>query len=149
MKNRVKKENKIINWKKILIWFIIFLLIIILTELIWIYIKFLHNTTAIRIYDIKLKVGDYIGFNIENESINFGTIMPGGRGERYIEVTSNKDVKVEIYLKGDIAKWIIVDKNDFILKKNTKENITFSVVIPKDAKIGNYTGKAIILFRKI
>lgn len=150
MKRKEKLEkNKTKNFRKILMLFIFILIVIIVTELIWIYVKFLHNTTAVKIYDIKVKVDNYLGFNIENESINFGTIIPGGIGERYIELISDKDVKVEIYLKGSVAKWISIDKNDFILKKGKKENVTFSITIPKNTKFGNYSGKAIILFRKI
>jgi len=142
------KKRKSKNNRYLLI-AIIFLLIIIIAGLLSFYLKFIYKVKAIRTYEIKVKVGDHIGFDIENSSINFGTIIPGNSGERIIELSSNEDVKVEIYLMGEIAKWITLDKNDFLLKKNKNERVTFTITIPVTTKYGNYSGKAIILFKKI
>ncbi len=151
---KVNNKDKIKNKKKIKkrIIFILILVVVALifssfTILIYNYINYLNNEQT-TVYDMKLQVGDHIAFNVENESLNFGMVMPEGTSERNIKISSDVLVHTTIFFEGDedLINWVRVSKNDFYFKG--KDSIIFTVSVPETAKFGNYAGKAVIFFKK-
>ncbi len=145
-KKKIKKPKKI-RWIRLAFVLIIAALIFSsLTMILYNYFKYSYNQ-QVQIYDMKLQVGDHIRFNIENNSLNFGMVMPEGTSERSIEISSDVPVYVMIFFEGDFIDWIDVSKNDFEFKG--KDSILFTVKIPENATFNNYTGKAVILFKRL
>ena len=105
-KKKIKKTKKIEKTKKIRWIRLAFVLIIAalifssLTMILYNYFKYSYNQ-QIQIYDMKLQVGDHIRFNIENNTLNFGMVMPEGTSERSIEISSDVPVYVMIFFEGD------------------------------------------------
>jgi hypothetical protein len=88
------------------------------------------------------------GMNGDIDSLKFGKSMPGSGGERYLILNSTQEAMVEIQIFGDMSKFLTVDKNDFIMKPKTRDQVTFYLEIPEDTKPGNYTGTIQVVFLK-
>jgi len=120
---------------------------IVLTWIFYNYYKYDYNVVQINVYDMKIKVEPgVVGFNLENDNLNFGTVIPSGVATRYIVLSSEKPVRVFIFFEGDMKQWVSVE-NNFILEGN--KTLEFVANIPANTKPGDYTGKAIIIFKKI
>ena len=114
--------------------------------------------------DMKIQVRDYVGFNLDNEYLEFGTAMPGGSSERHIEIENTYDYalfveidvskKEELYFLSESSReikkeWVSLTDNNFIIKPGEKRSVKFTVKIPKDTEYGNYTTQAVIKFSYI
>lgn len=100
--------------------------------------------------DVIVKVDDHLGLNADGDAIKFGMLMPGTSGERTIWVNNNANypLRVVILKYGEIADWVKVSENNFVLKENGSKKIIFEAFVPKDADFGNYTGKAKVILKR-
>jgi len=139
--------------------FLVALVSIITTALIFYAIRY----SEVRRIDMQITVGDLIGFNLDNNSLQFGTAMPGGSSSRSMIFNNNFEfpIKIEITFepKRDIFfffertktipnEWISVSENNFILQPEQEKSIKFTISLPKDVKYGDYTSQALIFVRK-
>ena len=92
-------------------------------------------------------VGDYVGFNLDEDAIHFGTLLPGVRADREIEIYTDKDVLINVVFEE--LDNIYVDKNNFVLKAGESYSLMFTIELPKDIEEGFYKGKIKIRFKKI
>jgi hypothetical protein len=137
MKRKRKKHNKKRN--------IFFSVIIVVICLISGYLFY----EKILIFDVKetgmelIVSGDLTqGVRIDTDALYFGKIPKGANGFRFINV-SNYDPNphiVHIKTYGELAKWVYVEKNDFVIGPEESELVQVSVFVPEDAITGNYTG---------
>lgn len=135
------------KWVRIaIVLIIIALLTATLTELVFYYSKYMYKVKKVSAYDMKMRVGGYVGFNLDKEELNFGTVLPGGGSKREIIVTTDSPTRLLIFLEGDLAKWTSVSENDFVF--NGTKSLTFMANAPKNASFGDYKGKAILVFKK-
>lgn len=105
-----------------------------------------------RIVYSKIIVGDRAGFDINGTALTFGRITPKGTSaSRNINLINfyNKKVKVEILAEGDIARFISISENNFILQKNETRKIGFVVTSPENTEYGTYDGNVIIVVKRI
>ncbi len=95
-------------------------------------------------------VGGQYGFDINGTALIFGVVLPGAGAtkEIFLDNKYGRDVKVKIFVKGDIKKFIRVSENDFVLEKDENRKITFFVTIPKDAGYRVYEGMVVIIIKK-
>ena len=114
---------------------------------------FLYNAFIVEkivSYNMTVRVDDHFGLAIDNESLNFGRIIPGQSVDKGVTFAnpSNHNVKISIHLKGNISDWVTVSNYIFNLPPNENKNVTFNVLVPDNAYFGKYTGEAEILFRR-
>ena len=104
-----------------------------------------YETRELGMY---LRVSDYIGFNVSTAAITFGTIPPGGAGERNIVVDNfaSGPRQVIIRAEGELAKWVFMGEKRFLIQGNESKTISIFVHVPADAEFGNYMGTLKILF---
>lgn len=111
-----------------------------------------NYSTIVDIKELKMyiTVGEIVGFNVGTEAVFFGTIQRGGSGNRDLIVTNNYTfpVKIDIRAYGELAKWVYVSENGFLLQPNENKTVKVSLIVPKDANFGNYTGILKVNFRK-
>ncbi|MEM4152570.1 MAG: hypothetical protein QXK80_00395 [Candidatus Pacearchaeota archaeon] len=144
MVNRKDKSSLI---KIVILLACVALIVIILTWLAYDYYKYFYKTKQLKVYDMKIKVEPgVVGFNVGTEELNFGTTIPTGSSSRSIVISSNEAVRVLIFFEGRMRNWVNVDKNNFILEGN--ETLTFTALVPANTAYGNYTGKAIVVFKE-
>ncbi len=92
-----------------------------------------------------VKVADYVGINLDNDKLYFGSVFPGGHARRSIVVSSPVNAFVTVSKAGDSAGWIISKPYFFI---NASDNVTidFVVFVPSNASFGNYTSNITLKF---
>jgi len=98
----------------------------------------------------KIIVSDRYGLDLNGTALTFGMTRPGGSASREIKVenTYGRKIDVEIYVKGEMEKYISISDNDFILEKNEAKNVSFTASIPSGTLYGNYTGLVTIKIKK-
>jgi len=143
-KENSTKKNKFYSYFK---WSILVVCSVIIIYFIISIIFSFKNVDSVQTLDVNLKIGDYVGFNLDQESLNFGTIPPGSGSFRAITLKSDKPLEVHVSFEGDTAKWMNVSKNDFIL--DGVEDLSFNIQVPNDVVLGDYTGKTVILFTRL
>jgi len=99
--------------------------------------------------DMYLTVGNQVGLNADNDSINFGIIPPSGIGTRPINIAAGESGKFIIKLEGELASWVYVSDNNFKLARGENNTITVQATVPKDAEYRDYTGRLDVFIRKI
>lgn len=106
----------------------------------------------VREFDMSLIVGDHAGFDVDTEKLSFGMVTPAGSScTRYMFISNKKDYPLNVYIDfyGNLAKWVTVSENYFVLKPNEEKKLSFTASAQKDAAHGNYTGKARFVFKRI
>ncbi len=109
------------------------------------------SSPEIRSFEMYLSVADYVGVNADTSAIWFGTVPPSGTASRTV-MLKNIDAWsrwVEMKAQGQLAGWVSVDANGFVLGPGEEKNVTVYVIVPKDAQHGNYTGRLDVVFRRV
>src|SRR3989338_2356040 len=129
--------------KKYIPLFILLVLILIplLVKLVFVDLKVLEAT---------INVGGYLGFNIDDDKLYFGTINSGGTARREIEVYNVKCSSCFVVIKtdGPLSKLIATSDNKFKISMGEKRLVNITVSVPKSAVEGNYNGTVKIYFWK-
>lgn len=101
-------------------------------------------------YKMHMIVGDHIGFDLNRKVITFGMVTPSGTATRYIDLSNGEhNNKVRVTAFGELAKWVTLSENDFVLQPYENKSLKISVFAPADVEFGNYTGSLRIAFRKL
>jgi len=100
--------------------------------------------------DVYVTVEDIAGFNVNSSALYFGAIPPRGIGNRDIFLFNDDCSKCSVNLRGDgeIANWLSISDNNFVMFKGDNKTINVKVYIPSDAEYDNYTAKLKIYFWK-
>ena len=82
----------------------------------------------------------------EQKEFNFGIMYPGISTTKTMNLTrgNSPPARVHIAVSGEIAQWITLDKNDFVLDEPTQVNVTLTT--PEDIEEGRYTGNVTIRY---
>lgn len=130
--------------------FLILLLIVVLIFFSIFQLFYFRNFFSVkeaRVLDMKLKVvGGTVGFNTNNDSLDFGSMPPGSTVFKHVNISTTKPVLLKISLNGDVAKWVSLSDNEVIFS-GTKV-IEFVASVPVTAEYGEYTGQALFLFKE-
>tara|TARA_Y100000310_G_C20487478_1_gene717538 strand:- start:89 stop:505 length:417 start_codon:yes stop_codon:yes gene_type:complete len=135
------------NSKKGFVFHIIFfvmLSLVIIGGILFVYIS--KNIIGYTEYDVDYTVGDYAGFNLDEDAIHFGTIMQGIKTKRSMDIYTDRDVEVRIYIAG--IEYITISEDVFFLKANEKKSIDLVLQVPLELKEGYYSGKIRVIYRK-
>ncbi|UZE93954.1 MAG: hypothetical protein IB618_00030 [Candidatus Pacearchaeota archaeon] len=145
-KTRTKTKKKI-RWGRLFLMLIIIAMVVTaITQFLYYYLNYQYGVRQRQVYEMKLKVADYVGFSVDPDILNFGVVMPSGGSKRSVELSADEPTKVKVILKGDLAPWVMVSENNFVFEGD--KSIEFTAVVPEDVEEGEYTGTAIILFKK-
>ena len=100
--------------------------------------------------DIKVVAPGGIGFNIDTDALHYGKISAGGTGTRFITLQHSYKIPLRVHatVEGQMGAWAFAPQNDLILAPNETVDFNVAVTVPKNATIGNYTGKLKLSFYK-
>jgi hypothetical protein len=111
--------------------------------------KYQSRIVSVNYINTSVQIIPYgIGINADTDSLKFGKTFPGGGGSRHLILNSTKEALVKVTITGDMARFLTVDKNNFIIKPNVSDQVLFILEIPDDTPQGNYTGLIQVLFLK-
>ena len=153
MRMENKKIESIKNKKKLtlLIFTILFLIVMINLIVIVFKISNLKQILAYTEIEAFFIISDHHGFAIEDEFLHFGMVMPGGGTEKDMKLYALKDkpVLVHINYSENIAPYMQVSKNDFILyPEELNKSLVFRLTNTTNTAFGNYTGTIYIYYLK-
>jgi hypothetical protein len=102
-------------------------------------------------YPMQVYVDDIVGFNVETDNIHFGIVPPNGKSGREMTVTAGGfRTLVTMMASGEIAEWVAVSDNNFVLSPFENRTVMISVRIPPETKTHYYrNGTMRIIFRKV
>ena len=97
------------------------------------------NVTADRVIGVHMTKG-------EQQEFNFGITFPGAVTTKAMNLSrgDSPPARVHIDVKGEIARWITLDKNNFVLDEPTQVNVTLT--IPDGIEAGRYSGSVAIRY---
>jgi hypothetical protein len=99
--------------------------------------------------DIRVINSSVMGMNVDPGAFHFGALSAGRSARRELWIRNvEEDAIVIISKRGLMAQWV-GNPNDFIIRKGENKNISFSISVPKDAKLGNYTGEVFVVLKRI
>ena len=123
------------KYKKILL--VLFFLSALCTYII---LNFLSEQKIVD-YKMQLIVGNHIGFDLNTSVITFGMVIPSGNAVRHLDLKNGEQKnKFQILAFGDLADWIKLSENDFVLQPYEKRTLNITAQVPEHANFGNYTG---------
>ncbi len=98
-------------------------------------------------YDMKISVMENVTVGISSDTfeLNFGRIPLNGTSTKFVSINYNSTTPAKIILQtsGNISKYILFEKNNFIIEKSDK----FGVLV-NGTEYGNYTGVLTIKIKK-
>ena len=109
------------------------------------------SPVEVREFQMSVGVGSGVGIDVGTEDLTFGTLLPSATAERPIILVNNdaQSKFVRAKFEGELAQWATISENNFILLGNEEKTIKAILEIPKDAPVGDYTGKLIITLRRL
>lgn len=114
------------------------------------FIIFRSDIKDVKIIPMDIEVGNFVGINVENDSLHFGATSPSGSARRNITVTNTyrKPVEVTIQTEGAMDGWISGYEPIFELESGASREFMLRASPPAGTKFGKYNGTFMILFRK-
>jgi hypothetical protein len=109
----------------------------------------LSTTTDVLPVSVNVTEERVIGVHMtkeEQKEFNFGITFPGAVTTKAMNLTrgNSPPARVHIDVSDEIAHWIKLDKNNFVLDKPTQVNVTLT--IPDGIEAGRYSGSVTIRY---
>lgn len=144
-----QKKKKGISLKSVLVILIsAFIVVMSMTFLVY----SLMTVQEVRVYDMSIMVGDYIGFDNNKTVLTFGMVPPGsGSAWRFIDVKTGRFPTVVFFsFEGEMADWVQVEDGELAIEipAYTDRRIKIHAHPPIETQFGNYTGKAKMIIKK-
>jgi hypothetical protein len=119
---------------------ILFIVVFLSALCTYIILNFLSNQQIVD-YKMQIIVGNHIGFDLNTSMITFGMVTPSGNAVRHLDLKNGEHKnKFQILAFGDLASWIKLSENDFVLQPYEKRTLNITAQVPEHANFGNYTG---------
>ena len=83
-----------------------------------------------------------IGLLLEERFLHFGHVTPGGGSTRRISIEHEEDIRYRVYLRGPVKDYILIEPWQGNIDAGDKQNITFTLGVPKNLPLGEYNGTA-------
>lgn len=127
-------------------WYVIIPAVVAVALLLVWYIP-LSTTTEVLPVSVNVTAERVIGVHMTEEvqkEFNFGITFPGAVTTKAMNLSrgNSPPARVHIDVSGDIAHWITLEKNNFVLDEPTQVNATLT--IPDGTEAGRYTGSVAI-----
>jgi predicted nucleic acid-binding Zn ribbon protein len=105
----------------------------------------------VRKLPVKVVVRETVGLGLEEGTLFFGAVPPGGESKRKVAITNygEESLKAIISFSGETRRWVSVAEEECILKgEGGGELVEFIINVPEGTKEGEYNGWAYIIFKK-
>ena len=129
---------------------IITLIVFLLSVGIVSYLYSSYQVLNVKEFQIVGKVGPEVGIGFNGTQILMGTINPGGKSIKHLNVTNDYPFNVTVYFKtfGNIADYMIIDPAVAVVSPGGNKNIDIFFTAPEDLAFGKYTGTLRGIFRR-
>jgi len=132
-------NNKSKNYKFTRILLVLLIIATCITFVISGIILLMHPTVlALKEVNATLNITNHIGFNLNSDKLHFGSMFPGGKSVRSVDLISNADGYVYITVVNDSKDWIYVYDQNFFVRNNSIVSLNFAAMPPIYLENGNY-----------
>ena len=97
---------------------------------------------------IDLSIGDYIGINVDQDALHFGTLQPGASAERSLVLRADEH-PVAIQLIVQDLPFVVAEETNFILAKGESTSVRFFAKPDKQLEKKTYRGTLLILTKRL
>ncbi len=132
---------------KTIIMIILVCLIAISATRIAFYKAYIYDSRSVDMYATVVASSLNVGMDVSTDAIRFSTVPAGRQVTKFVNISFEKPTKVQITGSGELFKWINVT-NYVYLEANETKTIDLMLIVPKDAKLGEYKGKIVFLFMR-
>ena len=100
--------------------------------------------------EMDVNVKKEFAFNLDADKLHFGSIPEGAEGFRSFILRNKRNypLKVDIIKKGEIAGWIELSENSFVMDPLENKTIKASIYPPQGAGGGLRNGTLKLVFKK-
>jgi hypothetical protein len=89
-----------------------------------------------------------VGLNADRDGIKFGKVNAGGGGTRFLDINSDEDAIVQVFIAGNMTGMISVEDNNFLIQAGEPYSLPVNLDVPEGTPIGFYNGEVhVILMR--
>jgi hypothetical protein len=116
---------------------------------IFVFLIFWQNSKPeIKEVELKLGVGNVVGFNVDTNALDFGIVHEGSSSERSFSISNdtNRQKKIKIVVVGEIAQIVQISENQFWLDPGKGKEIKIKATAPKGSFGKTYAGKIVIYY---
>lgn len=101
------------------------------------------GNSEMKSFDAVLEIGDSPAVNNDITYFDFGSVpKSGGIVNKFIDINAGKSSqKIHVEARGDIANFIYVSDNDFVVGTEEFKTLTIRAVIPNGTRVGTYEGE--------
>lgn len=102
-------------------------------------------------YKAKFGVSEkQVGLSTSTDQLDLGVAPRGGSGRRhvYVENTQAETKRFTFVVEGDIAKFVQVNPQSFVLKPREAKTVDIIGIAPPDSQIGTFEGTIAILIEQ-
>ena len=135
---------------KLKYWKIGFLIILIILSVFFTRMALSLREGEILISKMHLSVGDNPGVDTNNDFLEFGRLPVFGSSKRFVNLENKDKTKfVHITAFGKLKDWVRVSETNFIIYANESKMVNVMVIVPENAKKGEYNGFLKIKFEDV
>lgn len=102
--------------------------------------------------DMRLQTGDKIGFDVDDQRLNFGRLIPGGGGSRELRISNDHliDLKVSFKKEGNISQFVEVPNSFWLPAGEQLRSVSINTKVPFGAEVNqSYRGTLKVVFTRI
>jgi|TARA_B100001971_G_C18205368_1_gene547235 hypothetical protein len=91
-----------------------------------------------------------VGFDTGTELLTFGRLGSGSTSKRTLKIENNENYpqKVTYSFTGELAPWVNLLAEYYLLDPQTMMEIPVTLTVPSNTSTGNHTGEMTLLFKK-
>lgn len=134
-----KKTSRLLFVLCVLVLLVVFLTVFLYT--------FFHPVTQ-QIIPMDVTVGDYLGVNLDDDALHFGTLNPGSSSQRTILLRAEY-YAVAITLTVEGIPFVFPERNSFILQQGEQEIVRVYAVTDILTPRKRYEGTLVITTKKL
>ena len=106
---------------------------------------------------IDFKVGQGMGFVVDNDALHFGKVPKYGSGDimskRYFSVQNKNDAPIEVNftVSETIRDWVFISENPVLLAPKESKQLKAELKLPQNHNLseGKYNGTLYVLFKEV
>ncbi|HOW37015.1 MAG TPA: hypothetical protein PLK34_02100 [Candidatus Pacearchaeota archaeon] len=145
----VKRDKKNFYW---ITYIAIILLVVSSITLFFVFRNLSNLNKQTRSIDVRFEVGEIFGVNLDRtDLLDFGIIPPGTSSiGRMVSISNPYEfpIVVNVRFTGNAKEYLLVPLEQTINPEEEK-NVSIWLSVPKNASLGNYSGKVIFQFKSV
>ena len=111
--------------------------------------KIMQSLISYTAFNTSVEITSHtVGLNADTDGLKYGKNTPGGGGTRFLDINTSQDALVEVYLSGEMSKFLSIEDNQFYMHAGEFRRVPVNLDIPNETAYGKYNGRIYVLMFK-